>query len=151
MTKTEYTSSRTEQTRYLVTEFYRIITGAGSALTLDEIIHPDVVIEEPAFFFHHGVHRGIEAMKAISPIVGELLDRSSIQVKSILADGDKAFVVFTVEMADNHDMALIAEYWEVRDGKLALLRVFPHDPAPYQARQNRIVRARADAMPSISL
>jgi hypothetical protein len=54
-------------------------------------------------------------------------------------------------MADNHDMALIAEYWEVRDGKLALLRVFPHDPAPYQARQNRIVRARADAMPSISL
>jgi hypothetical protein len=151
MINSEYTSSRTEETRYLVTEFYRVATGVGSTLTLADIIHPDIVIEEPSFFFHHGVHRGIEAMKAISPIVGELLDRTSIRVKNIVADGDKAFVVFTVEVADNHDVALVAEYWEVRDGKLALLRIFPHDPAPYLARQNRMIRAQADAMPTISL
>jgi ketosteroid isomerase-like protein len=151
MTDTQALSAQTEQTRQLVTEFYRIATGVGSTMTLPELIHPDIVIEEPAFFFHHGIHRGIEAMRAMSPMVGELLDRTSIQMKSIVADGAAAFAVFTVEMLDNHDQALIAEYWEVRDGQLALLRMFPHDPSPYMARQNRIVRARADAIPTISL
>jgi ketosteroid isomerase-like protein len=151
MTHSQTMSVQTEQTRQLVTEFYRIATGAGSTTTLAELIHPDIVIDEPAFFFHHGIHRGIEAMGAISPIVGELLDRTSIQMKSIVADGDKAFAVFTVEMVDNRDQALIAEYWEVRDGKLAVLRIFPHDPSPYMARQNRIVRAQADPIPTISL
>jgi len=143
--------SQTEQTRYLVTEFYRIATGAGATLSLADIIHPDIVIEEPSFFFHHGIHRGIDAMKAISPMVADLLDRNSIQIKSIVADGDKAFVVFTVEMLDTRDVALIAEYWEARDGKLALLRMFPHDPAPYLARQYRMVRAQADAIPTMQL
>jgi ketosteroid isomerase-like protein len=151
MTDSQTVSVQTEQTRQLVTEFYRIATGAGSTLTMAELIHSDIVIEEPAFFFHHGIHRGIEAMRAMSPMVGELLDRTSIQMKSIVADGDKAFAVFTVEMLDNHDQALIAEYWEVRDGQLALLRMFPHDPSPYMARQNRIARAQADAIPTISL
>jgi ketosteroid isomerase-like protein len=151
MTHSQTMSVQTEQTRQLVTEFYRIATGAGSTTTLADLIHPDIVIDEPAFFFHHGIHRGIEAMGAISPIVGELLDRTSIQMKSIVADGDKAFAVFTVEMVDNRDQALIAEYWEVRDGKLAVLRIFPHDPSPYMARQNRIVRAQADPIPTISL
>ena len=118
---------------------------------MDELIHPDIVIEEPAFFFHHGIYRGIAAMRSMSPMVGELLDRTSIRMKSIVADGDKGFAVFTVEMLDNHDQALIAEYWEVRDDQLAVLRMFPHDPSPYMARQNRIVRAQADAMPTISL
>jgi ketosteroid isomerase-like protein len=151
MTHSQTMSVQTEQTRQLVTEFYRIATGAGSTTTLADLIHPDIVIDEPAFFFHHGIHRGIEAMGAISPIVGELLDRTSIQMKSIVADGDTAFAVFTVEMVDNRDQALIAEYWEVRDGKLAVLRIFPHDPSPYMARQNRIVRAQADPIPTISL
>jgi hypothetical protein len=48
-------------------------------------------------------------------------------------------------------VALIAEYWQVRDGKLALLRMFPHDPAPYLARQYRIVRAQADPLPTVAL
>ncbi|MFE4254074.1 nuclear transport factor 2 family protein [Streptomyces sp. NPDC056910] len=151
MTDSQTIATQTEQTRQLVTEFYRIATGVGATMTLPELIHPDIVLEEPAFFFQHGIHRGIDAMGAISPIVGELLDRTSIQMKSIVADGDRAFAVFTVEMLDNHDQALIAEYWEVRDGKLALLRIFPHDPSPYMARQNRIVRAQADAIPTISL
>jgi ketosteroid isomerase-like protein len=151
MTESQTVSAQTEQTRQLVTEFYRIATGAGSTLTMAQLIHPDIVIEEPAFFFHHGIYRGFDAMRSMSPMVGELLDRTSIQIKSIVADGDKAFVVFTVEMLDNHDQALIAEYWEVRDGQLALLRMFPHDPSPYMARQNRMVRAQADAMPTISL
>jgi ketosteroid isomerase-like protein len=151
MTDSLTLSAQTEQTRHLVTEFYRIVTGVGSTMGLPDLIHPDIVIEEPAFFFHHGIHQGIEAMRAISPIVGELLDRTSIQMKSIVVDGDRAFAVFTVEMVDNHDQALIAEYWEVRDGKLAVLRMFPHDPSPYMARQNRIVRAQAGAIPTISL
>jgi ketosteroid isomerase-like protein len=151
MTDSQTMSAQTERTRQLVIEFYRIATGVGSTTTLPELIHPDIVIEEPAFFFHHGIHRGIEAMRSISPMVGALLDRTSIQMKSIVADGDKAFAVFTVEMLDNHDQALIAEYWEVRDGQLALLRIFPHDPSPYMARQNRMVRAQADAIPTISL
>jgi hypothetical protein len=29
--------------------------------------------------------------------------------------------------------------------------MFPHDPSPYMSRQNRIVRAQADAIPTISL
>jgi hypothetical protein len=144
-------SAQTERTRHLVTEFYRIVTGAGSATGMPDLIHPDIVVEEPAFFFHHGIHRGIDAMQAISPIVGALVDRTSIQMKSIVADGDKAYAFFSVEMLDNHDQALIAEYWEVRDDKLAVLRMFPHDPSPYMARQNRIVRAQADAIPTISL
>jgi hypothetical protein len=144
-------SAQTERTRFLVTEFYRIVTGGGSTTGMPDLIHPDIVIEEPAFFFHHGIHRGISAMQAISPIVGALVDRTSIQMKSIVADGDKAYAFFSVEMLDNHDQALIAEYWEVRDDRLALLRMFPHDPSPYMARQNRIVRAQADAIPTISL
>jgi ketosteroid isomerase-like protein len=151
MTADEDISSRTEQTRHLVSEFYRIATGAGSTLTMADLIHPDIVIEEPSFFFHHGIHRGIEAMQAMSPMVGALLDRSSIKMKSVIADGDKGFAVFTVEMLDTRDEALIAEYWEVRDGKLALLRMFPHDPAPYIARQYRMLRAEADPIPTISL
>jgi ketosteroid isomerase-like protein len=151
MASNEHTPSQTEQTRYLVTEFYRAATGLGSTLTLAELIHPDIVIEEPSFFFHRGIHRGVQAMQAISPIVGDLLDRSSIEIKSIVADGDKAVVVFTVEILDTRDVALIAEYWEVRDGKLALLRMFPHDPSPYMARQYRIIRAQADKIPSIPL
>jgi len=144
-------SAQTERTRQLITEFYRIASGVGSTVTMDELIHPDIVIEEPAFFFHHGIYRGVAAMRSMSPMVGELLDRTSIQMKSIVADGDKGFAVFTVEMLDNHDQALIAEYWEVRDDKLAVLRMFPHDPSPYMARQNRMVRAQADAIPTISL
>jgi ketosteroid isomerase-like protein len=149
MTRIDDTTSQTEQTRRLVTTFYRLATGAPTERTMADLIHPDIVIEEPSFFFHHGIHRGVEAMQAISPIVGQLLDRTSIQVKTIVAEDDEAFVVFTVQMADNQDVALIAEYWQVRDGKLALLRMFPHDPAPYLARQYRIVRAQADAMPTI--
>jgi hypothetical protein len=144
-------STSTEQTRHLVSEFYRIATGVGATLTMADLIHPDIVIEEPSFFFHHGIHRGVKAMQAMSPMVGELLDRNSIQMKSILADADKAVAVFTVEMLDTRDVALIAEYWEVRDGKLSLLRMFPHDPAPYLARQYRMVRAQADPIPTISL
>jgi ketosteroid isomerase-like protein len=151
MSETSTRSAQTEQTRHLVSEFYRIATGVGASSTIADLIHPDIVIEEPAFFFHHGIHRGAEAMRGISPIVGELLDRTSIQMKSIVADGDKAFAVFTVEMLDNRDLALVAEYWEVRDSKLALLRIFPHDPSPYMARQNRIMRAQADAIPTIPL
>jgi hypothetical protein len=151
MVTNEATVSQTEQTRYLVKEFYRIASGLESTLTMAELIHPDIVIEEPSFFFHHGVHRGIKAMQAISPVVAELLDRNSIQIKSILADGDEAVVIFTVEIIDTRDVALIAEYWQVRDGKLALLRMFPHDPAPYLARQYRIVRAQADLLPTVAL
>ena len=151
MTDLQTLSAQTERTRHLVTEFYRIVTGVGATTDMSELIHPDVVIEEPAFFFHHGIHRGIEAMRAISPIVGALVNRTSIQMKSIVADGDKAYAFFSVEMADSDDRALITEYWEVRDDKLAVLRMFPHDPSPYMARQNRIVRAQADAIPTISL
>ena len=151
MTDLQTQSAQTERTRHLVTEFYRIVTGVGATTDMSELIHPDVVIEEPAFFFHHGIHRGIEAMRAISPIVGALVNRTSIQMKSIVADGDKAYAFFSVEMADSDDRALITEYWEVRDDKLAVLRMFPHDPSPYMARQNRIVRAQADAIPTISL
>jgi hypothetical protein len=151
MTNAKDTRTDTELTRYLVTEFYRIVTTQGPTLTMAELIHPDIVIEEPSFFFHHGVHRGVEAMQAISPIVGSLLDRHSIKMKSILADAHRAVAIFTVEIIDTRDVALVAEYWEVRDGKLALLRIFPHDSAPYQARQYRIVRAQADEIPTISL
>jgi ketosteroid isomerase-like protein len=151
MTTNEDISSRTEQTRYLVSEFYRIACGIGSTLAMADLIHPDIVIEEPSFFFHHGVHRGVQAMQAISPMVGELLDRNSIEMKSIIADGDKAVAVFTVEIRDTRDVALIAEYWEVRDGKLSLLRIFPHDPSPYMARQYRMVREQADKIPTMSL
>jgi ketosteroid isomerase-like protein len=151
MTINEDISTGTEQTRYLVSEFYRIATGAGATLTMADLIHPDIVVEEPSFFFHHGIHRGVQAMQAISPMVGELLDRNSIKMKSIIADGDKAVATFTVEIIDTRDVALIAEYWEVREGKLSLLRMFPHDPAPYMARQYRMVRAQADQIPTISL
>ena len=143
-------SAQTERTRYLITEFYRIASGVGSTLTMDELIHPDIVIEEPAFFFHHGIYRGIAAMRSMSPMVGELLDRTSIRM-NIVAHGDKGFAVFTVEMLDNHDQAYRRD-WGGRDAnQLAVLRMFPHDPSPYMARQNRIVRAQADAMPTISL
>jgi len=151
MISTEDTVSRTERTRYLVTEFYRIATGQHPTLTMADLIHPDIVIEEPSFFFHRGIHRGVQAMQAISPIVSDLLDRNSIELKSVLADGASAVAIFTVEIVDTRDVALIAEYWEVRDDKLALLRIFPHDPAPYLARQYRIVRAHADQIPTIPL
>jgi ketosteroid isomerase-like protein len=151
MISAEDTLSQTEQTRYLVTEFYRIVTEQNPTLTMAELIHPDIVIEEPSFFFHHGVHRGVQAMRAISPVVANLLDRKSIKMKSILADGDSGIAIFTVEILDTRDVALIAEYWQVRDGKLALLRMFPHDPAPYLARQYRIVRDQADEIPTMSL
>jgi hypothetical protein len=49
------------------------------------LIHPDIVIEEASFFFHHGHPSRRSAMQAISPIVGDLLDRNSIEIKSIVA------------------------------------------------------------------
>jgi ketosteroid isomerase-like protein len=151
MISAEDTASQTERTRYLVTEFYRIASGQEPRLTMAELIHPDIVVEEPSFFFQHGIHRGVQAWQAILPFAENLVDRKSIEIKSILADGDKAVAIFTVEVIDTRDVALIAEYWEVRDARLALLRFFPHDPAPYLARQYRIVRAQADQIPTIRL
>jgi hypothetical protein len=65
-----------------VTEFYRIVTGVGSTAALPDLVHPEIIIEEPATFFHHDIHRDIEAMRSTSPIVGEPLDHTSIQMKS---------------------------------------------------------------------
>lgn len=129
------TGAITEVTRAVVARFYRLaMAGDGQAL-LDECVHEDIVVEEPSYLPHAGIHRGSAAFAGeVLASAANLIELSSLRIEHILADGDRAAAIVHARVIDSDDDVIIAEHWVVADGKLSGLRVYVHDPAPLLAR-----------------
>jgi uncharacterized protein len=130
-------TSTTETTREVVARMYQAGVDGDFAAFM-ACIHPDIELDEPAWLPYGGTHRGLEAIQNVFVEVGKLLDLASIDVQSIIADGDQAVGLFRARTQSGAEVSN-AEVWTVRDGLVWRGRVFYQDPTPVQ----ELIRAQA--------
>jgi ketosteroid isomerase-like protein len=74
-----------------------------------------------------GVHRGAEAILAnVLPPLAAAIDFASLRLVSISADGDNVAALLNA-FSIGGDEVWLAEYWTIREGKIANLRAFYFD------------------------
>jgi uncharacterized protein len=108
-------------------EFVRNGLEAGLGGDLDAflaILDPDVRIHEPPYLPYGGVHRGHEAVKQMLRQAGRVVDFTSLEFVSTVADEDHVVMMMTVNLRSDGSQRHIIEHWVMRDGLVYEVRVF---------------------------
>ncbi len=105
---------------------------AGDGEGVRALLHPDLRIEQPASLPHGGEHRGPEGMAAMGATFAEHWERT-IGEADVRACGDTAVQVttqtWTARATGRSATVDVVELFRSVDGRIAEIRVFPHDTA----------------------
>ncbi|MGV0792974.1 nuclear transport factor 2 family protein [Mycolicibacterium sp. XJ1819] len=126
-TMSEMLSQETTTTRAVIAAAYE------AARTLDmpaivKLLHPDVVLHEPASLANGGVHRGLENVLQALTYVFETFDMTGLEVEELVVDGPRAVGLITLLFRGRDgERSAVAEVWEVRDGQIVEIRPYYWD------------------------
>jgi ketosteroid isomerase-like protein len=87
----------------------------------------DLVLREPAFLPYGDVYRGRDGMAAAIEKISKYLDVTKIEVRYLVADGDRVFGVVSVPDSRSGQNVLLAEESVIRNGKVAEMTIFFHE------------------------
>jgi ketosteroid isomerase-like protein len=88
------------------------------------ILHPEVEIHEPAYLPYGGVYRGREAVRSMLRRAGKVVDFSTLEFVSTVAEEDKVVMMMTVNVRSHGEQRHIIEQWVLSDGLVRHVRVF---------------------------
>lgn len=121
-------ASDTTATRVIVERFYDAAMG-GDFDTALALLHEEFELIEPPIFPFGGVYRGVDAFTELLGKLMQLVDAEANVREALIVEGDRAVGIFTIRTR-NGELAQSVEDVTVRDGKLARVQVFFHDPTP---------------------
>jgi len=99
--------------------------GSGDFATARKYMHDDMTFRGPIDTFHKP-EPYLESLKKLHSII------KAIQVHKTFADGDDVCVLYDMETNSPAGTAFIAEWYQVRAGKVASIRVV-FDARPFAA------------------
>jgi ketosteroid isomerase-like protein len=112
-----------DATRELITRVYAA-AAAGDMAVLQEILAPDLTVEEPNFLPYGGSYRGLGDFAALFGEVAKVIDLSALKLEGLAVDGDIAYGRVRAPLLDGSGYAAILEEWHVRDDRVVGARVF---------------------------
>ena len=90
------------------------------------LIDPQVKISEPSFLPYGGEYEGLEAFSNLLPKILQYIDIFSVEVDSIIADGENVIGLLRAPSASGGTELQFAEHFIVRDGKIISIKLFFH-------------------------
>jgi hypothetical protein len=120
------TASLTEQNRAVVEAMYRAI-GQGDFEGLLAQMADDLVIDEPLYLPYGKVYRGKAELAGLFEKIGQYFDASQVQVKYMIADGDRVAACLTAPDATSGKPVEMLEQSTLRDGKIVEVKLFYDD------------------------
>jgi hypothetical protein len=108
-----------------VVEGHRAALGRGDFGAARESMHDDMTFQGPLDTFTTA-DQYLESLKVLAPII------QGIDDKKTFADGDDVCVLYDLVTNTPAGTAFIAEWYQVRDGKIATLRIV-FDARPFAA------------------
>jgi ketosteroid isomerase-like protein len=115
--------------RDVVLAIYEAIAARDMAAFAD-LVDPDYQVVQPPWLPYGGTHSGLEAVGEMFRQVVRLFDVSRIELRSLTAEGERAWAHFVVPTRATGEEVLVAEEWSVVDGRARSVRVWFYDPAP---------------------
>jgi uncharacterized protein len=121
------TQSRSEASRALMTRMY---TSAANADFEDVFacLSEDLVVNEPPFLPYGAVYSGHDGFRDLIGKVTQVLDVSKMTVIRMVADDDRAIGIIEMPDVATGEQILLAEESLIRDGKVAEITVYFHEP-----------------------
>lgn len=102
--------------------------GRGDLEGLLASLHEDLEVHEPPGLPYGGVYKGREGLQQILVQAAPLLDATTLQVGSIVSDGDRAFAQISLRTAGTGELVEALEEYTVTEGLVSKIRVFMWDP-----------------------
>ena len=90
------------------------------------LIDPQVKISEPMFLPYGGDYQGLEGFNDLLPKILQFIDVFSIEVDTIIADGENVVALLRAPSASGETELQFAEHFVVRDGKIVSIKLFFH-------------------------
>jgi uncharacterized protein len=118
----------TRRTRDVITAAYKAAHKSDMA-TIMEILHPDVVLREPASLPNGGIHRGRQNVLDALGYVFETFDMDQLTVADIIVDGELAVGMVNLVFRGREGGCSVAEVWQVRDARIVEIRPYYWDTA----------------------
>ncbi|MDT5367399.1 MAG: hypothetical protein QOC62_1830 [Mycobacterium sp.] len=130
-------SSAEDRTRSVIQQFYEKSLSADLE-GLAKVMHPGVVVHEPASVPYGGEHVGRDAVLELIAQLYSLIDLDSVVVGDILVNSERAAAFLELPFdvggsADNPKM-LVVETFVIRDGLIAEITPYYFDTAAFAAR-----------------
>ena len=118
--------TETETSRQIVADMY----AAAAKMDFESMLSyvaDDLVLHEPAFLPYGDVYQGKQGMAGAIEKIAGYLDVTKIEVRYLVADGDRVFGVVSVPDSRSGEYVLLAEESVIRDGKVAEMRIYFHE------------------------
>jgi ketosteroid isomerase-like protein len=124
-------STATRPTQEVIEAFY---AGAlrGDVAAVSTVLHPDVVIQEPASLPYGGDHKGREAALALLGTLFAGVDRDAVVIEHLVCGDRAAAAMLSVPFRAATGPAatmLVCETFEVSDGLITRIRPYYFDTA----------------------
>ena len=118
--------SQSETSRKIVENMYQAAMG-GDVAGFFSYFADELEIIEPSFLPYGGKHHGVAGLQALFGEFTKYLNIGSLQVESIIADGEtvRGFLRFSTASGDSE--VQLAERSIVRNGKIVELKIFVHE------------------------
>jgi hypothetical protein len=127
--------SDTETNRKIVAEMYDALVRGDVEACLSHVAD-DLVLREPAFLPYGDVYHGKDGMAGAVGKISKYLDITKVEIRYLVADGNRVFGVVAVPDARTGENVLLAEESVIQNGKVSEMTIFFHearslaDPVP---------------------
>jgi hypothetical protein len=107
-----------------------LVIGALGALLEGDVegftgyMHPNIDLFEPDYLPYGGHYHGVEALIRCFGEVSALIDASSLEIVSVIADDDVAVLLTKCKLVGDGSERLISEHWRIEDHRVREVRVF---------------------------
>jgi ketosteroid isomerase-like protein len=115
------------ENRQIVEDAYRAM-AEGNIKAFVAVLDPEIVVSEPERLPYGGTFTGVKEVLGMFGQAGPVLDAGRLVVEHSVADEDRVAVLLRIPLRSGAGDALIAEHWQMRDGKAVRLDVFWADP-----------------------
>lgn len=118
--------SSTAQTRATIERMYAA-AQAGDLAGVSEVMHEQVVVDEPPFLPYGGTYTGLEEFTGVFVAAAAVIDLAAVQVESLTVEEDHAFAVVKVPLVGDGTPVTLVEHWTVAEEKITSGRIFWFD------------------------
>ena len=118
--------SSTAETRSTIERMYAA-AQAGDLAAVSEVMHEQVVVDEPPFLPYGGTYTGLKEFAGVYAEASAVIDLAALQVESLTVEDDHAFAVVKVPLVARAARITLVEHWTVAEGKITSGQIFWFD------------------------
>jgi uncharacterized protein len=127
--------SAEDRTRSVLRQFYDC-SMRGDLEGVAKVLHPDIVIYEPASLPYGGTHTGRDAALQLLGQLYSMIDLDAIVVGDILVNSERAAAFLEISFGDSasSQKVSVVETFVIRDGLVGEIKPYYFDTAALVAR-----------------